>query len=124
VRVAWIALVLLAGACKSTAGGGTPRERGRSLYLSTCAPCHGETGDGNGPAARAQRIAPRNFLRDELRCAPAPGTLPSAEALLEVITRGLPDSAMPSFGHLPEEDRRALVMHVESLLARRRSAGK
>lgn len=37
-------------------------DRGAALYLSNCATCHGETGDGRGPRAYFINPKPRNFL--------------------------------------------------------------
>jgi len=34
---------------------------GREMYVSYCAPCHGMTGEGNGPAAPAFKQAPTNL---------------------------------------------------------------
>lgn len=36
-------------------------ENGKKLFLQTCATCHGETGEGNGPAAAALEPKPRDF---------------------------------------------------------------
>jgi mono/diheme cytochrome c family protein len=40
---------------------------GKKLYLATCATCHGEKGDGNGPRAYFIRPKPRNFLEPGFR---------------------------------------------------------
>ena len=34
---------------------------GREMYVAYCAPCHGMTGEGNGPAAPAFKQAPTNL---------------------------------------------------------------
>ena len=34
---------------------------GREMYVTYCAPCHGMTGEGNGPAAPAFKQAPTNL---------------------------------------------------------------
>src|SRR5262249_24058432 len=41
--------------------------------------------------------------------------MPSDEDLIQVISRGMPGSAMFSFGHLSEADRQALVGYVRNL---------
>jgi len=42
-------------------------DNGASLYLSNCAGCHGETGDGRGPRAYFINPKPRNFLHTSSR---------------------------------------------------------
>ena len=39
----------------------THPDDGREMYISYCAPCHGMTGEGNGPAAPAFKHAPANL---------------------------------------------------------------
>jgi cytochrome c553 len=36
-------------------------ERGKATYRESCAPCHGESGRGNGPAADAMKNRPTNL---------------------------------------------------------------
>ena len=36
-------------------------DRGRELYMTYCASCHGEEGKGNGPAAPALKTAPSDL---------------------------------------------------------------
>jgi mono/diheme cytochrome c family protein len=40
---------------------------GKKLYMSTCATCHGDNGDGQGPRAYFIRPKPRNFLDPTFR---------------------------------------------------------
>jgi mono/diheme cytochrome c family protein len=40
-------------------------ERGRKLYMTQCAMCHGETGDGKGEAAAEMKINPPDFTKPE-----------------------------------------------------------
>jgi len=44
--------------------------------------------------------------------------VPTDDDLFRTISRGIPGSAMPSWGHLPEADRWALVQHIRSLAER------
>ena len=37
-------------------------QQGRKLFLQNCSACHGEDGDGKGPAAKALETPPANFL--------------------------------------------------------------
>jgi DMSO reductase family type II enzyme heme b subunit len=88
---------------------------GRQLYGNYCAACHGDKGDGNGPAARYLYPKPRNFTEGRFRYVSTVNKMPSDEDLLQVITRGMPGSAMFPFAHLAEADRLALVGYVRHL---------
>jgi mono/diheme cytochrome c family protein len=89
---------------------------GKQLFGNYCAPCHGEKGDGNGPAARFLYPKPRNFGEAKFRLASTLNGIPSDDDLMRVITRGMPGSAMFPFSHLAEDERRALVAQVRSLI--------
>ena len=90
-------------------------ERGRALYERQCAACHGVAGRGDGPAAYLLFPKPRNFARGTYRFVSTWEHVPTDDDLLAVITRGIPGSSMPAWGHLPESDRHALVAYVKSL---------
>jgi cytochrome c len=92
-----------------------PRDRGQELYERNCAACHGDKGGGDGAAARFLYPKPRNFGEAKFRVVSTKNRVPSDEDLLQVISHGMPGSAMFAFGHLPEEDRRALVGQVRRL---------
>jgi mono/diheme cytochrome c family protein len=88
---------------------------GQQLYENHCAACHGDNGDGNGPAARFLYPKPRNFRASRFRVVTSNNYQPTDEDLFGVITRGMPGSAMFSFGHLSEAERRDLVGYVRQL---------
>lgn len=90
--------------------------RGQHLYGTHCAACHGELGDGNGPAARFLYPRPRSFHEGKFRLVGNRSSIPSDAELMHVLTRGMPGSAMVPFGHLAEDDRRALVAQVRLLI--------
>lgn len=82
--------------------------KGKSSYASTCVACHGEKGDGAGPAAAALNPKPRNFSEpfkngDKL------------DNIFKTLNEGLPGTAMVTFAALPEEDRWALAYYVLEL---------
>jgi mono/diheme cytochrome c family protein len=89
--------------------------RGRELYVAYCLGCHGEKGEGDGPAARYVYPRPRNFGEGKFRIVSTTNAYPSDDDLIQVITRGMPGSAMLPFAHLGEDDRRALVAQVRAL---------
>jgi mono/diheme cytochrome c family protein len=88
---------------------------GKQLYANYCAQCHGESGDGNGPAAKYLNPKPRDFRSGKFRVVTTVNRVPSDQDLIHVITRGMPGSAMFPFAHLSEPDRQALVAHVRQL---------
>jgi mono/diheme cytochrome c family protein len=58
LSIARIALFFL---CVAVAAAQGADERGKTLYAQKCAVCHGEKGDGHGPAAAALPVKPTNF---------------------------------------------------------------
>src|SRR5262249_11110749 len=80
-----------------------------------CSSCHGEKGDGNGPAARFLYPRPRNFGEGKFRLVSTDNRLPTDADLMRVLTHGMPGSAMFPFAHLPESDRQALVTYIRHL---------
>jgi len=89
--------------------------RGRDAYNRYCVGCHGENGDGQGPAARFLSPKPRDFRGGKIKFALVPaGELPRDEDLLQVITTGLHGTAMPSWRFLPLGERRAIVSYIKT----------
>lgn len=92
-------------------------QNARQVYIVKCAPCHGDTGGGDGPGADRMLPRPRVFADNsnfKFRSTPN-GQLPLTTDLVRVITNGIPGTAMPAFDHLPEATRRDLARYVESL---------
>jgi mono/diheme cytochrome c family protein len=72
-------------------------QRGQMLFFQNCTLCHGESGRGDGPAARTLPIPPAN-LYDHIPYHPD-------QFFYSVITNGL-SGIMPAFGNqLSDEDR-------------------
>ncbi len=96
---------------------------GREVYGRRCLGCHGERGDGNGPAATfMHRDRPRNFNWGvfKLRLTPS-GSLPDDGDLLRTITRGVRGTAMPGWHELHDRDRLAVIQYIKYVLAVDRS---
>lgn len=107
--------VLLAPAAADDAASPPP---GKAVYDQHCAACHGETGDGNGPAAVWLFPRPRNFSAGLYKIQSTPsGSLPTDDDLYRSITRGLGGSSMPAFNYLSEQERREVVRYVKHLTA-------
>ena len=89
-------------------------DKGKAVFGINCTACHGEKGDGNGPAAAALNPKPRNYTTDPFKQGDSP------EAVFKTITTGVTGTPMVAFGHLSEDDRWALTYWVLEL----RKAGK
>lgn len=89
--------------------------RGQVLYEKHCSVCHGLTGDGQGDAAYLLNPKPRKFRAGNFRLVTSKNLQPTHEDLLRTITQGMPGTAMPSWAHLPENDRRELADYILQL---------
>lgn len=80
----------------------------RGLFITFCAACHGETGDGNG-TTKLDRPA-RSFKDGGFSYGNTP------DAIAKTLAYGIPGSVMPSFGKtLSDEQRIALAKYVIEL---------
>lgn len=104
----------------------TQKQRaGKVVYDQHCAACHGDSGDGNGPAAVWLFPKPRVFSAGLFKMRSTPeGFLPTDEDLFNTITTGMAGSSMPSFAYLPEQERRDVVEYVKYLTAYVDASGK
>ena len=82
---------------------------GQEVFKTACAVCHGDKGDGNGPAGAALNPKPRNFIEGKWKKG---GT---SLGLFDVVTNGLSGTSMAPFGHLPVVDRWSLVHFIRSI---------
>lgn len=88
---------------------------GRQVYSNYCVGCHGESGDGHGPAAKFLDPKPRDFRLGRIKfAAVASGEAPRDEDYLRVISHGLSGTAMPTFRLLPEREKAAVVAYIKS----------
>jgi len=72
--------------------------RGWSIYDRYCLACHGERGDGHGPAAPYTWGRPRAFATGEMKWrSTAVGEPPSDDDLRTAIRFGAPGTSMPGF---------------------------
>jgi mono/diheme cytochrome c family protein len=91
-----------------TPAAGASEATGRRVYAERCAPCHGDDGGGNGPAAAALEPRPRNF-RDATFWKGR-----DAEQLRQVVRQGKPGTMMQPFqGVLTDDEIDAVVTFVE-----------
>lgn len=87
-------------------------ERGKALYKTNCAACHGETGKGDGPASGALKPAPRDHTDRAYM-----STL-TDEDLAKIIQMGgaiKGKPLMPSNPQIRGSDLEAVVAYTRSL---------
>jgi len=89
---------------------------GKPLYLRECSGCHGERGNGAGPAADYVDPRPRDFTkrRFKLRTTKS-GAAPATSDILRTIQHGIPGTAMPSFAFLSDAERKDIAAYVLKL---------
>ncbi len=93
-------------------------QRGHEVYSKYCIGCHGEYGDGHGPASQRLLTRPRDFTSGiyKFRSTDA-GSLPLEEDLDRTIKRGLARVSMPAFRLMPEGERLAVIEYIKSFYA-------
>jgi DMSO reductase family type II enzyme heme b subunit len=110
-----IALLLLS----ASAAWGQPGDakNGKTVYDKKCMLCHGEKGDGKGPAAPELTPAPRDFTSGVYKIRSTASKIPSDQDLFRIITDGMPGTSMPPWKVLPEKDRWDLVAYLKAFAA-------
>jgi cbb3-type cytochrome c oxidase subunit I len=91
--------------------------RGKQVYLRRCVGCHGENGDGKGPAARFLNPKPRDFTSGIFKFRSTVGganSLPSDEDLFITVSHGLWGTAMPPWYEIPAQERLAVIQFIKT----------
>ena len=92
---------------------------GKAVYEKKCALCHGEKGDGKGPAADLLDPRPRDFTTGIYKIRTTANKTPTDQDLFTVITHGMPGTFMPGWKVLPEKDRWSLVAYLKTFAPER-----
>jgi len=77
---------------------------GGELYASHCALCHGETGEGDGPAASGLAVPPADLHEEHVQEL-------TDGALFYIISHSAPESPMPAWEDVLDEDERWHVVN-------------
>ncbi len=85
--------------------------KGKDLFNTNCSSCHGETGQGNGPAGATLNPPPRNFV-DPSKQVWKNG--PKISNMYVTLQEGIPNTGMASFSNLPPEDRFDIIQYVQT----------
>ncbi len=88
---------------------------GQLLYSQHCAACHGDTGRGDGAAAIALGVRPRDFRNEPFRYVSTFNAVPTTEDLFQSIRSGRRFGEMPANPHLTDEEVTALADFVREL---------
>ncbi len=83
--------------------------QGKKLYEQNCVSCHGTNGDGKGPAGVLLKPPPSEFAKPLKEW---PNTKGDPNKIFEVISKGIPNSAMVKWDQFSEQERWALAYAV------------
>lgn len=86
---------------------------GAAIFERRCQPCHGTSGDGNGPLAKYLKPLPRDYSKGLFKFTSTPyGSKPRRADLVRTLRRGVTGTSMPSFADLSPDDLEAVVDYV------------
>lgn len=89
-------------------------ENGREKYTLYCRACHGELGDGRGPAGIGMRPPPRNFKEGYFKFGGvAAGELPPDSEIKRIVLGGLEGTAMLPW-KIPEKDLDDVIQYIKT----------
>lgn len=92
---------------------------GERSYVLYCRACHGEKGDGKGPAARGMRPPPRDFTLGTFKFAAVPGgTLPHDDDLERIVRSGLHGTAMLAWDGVPPKNLAQIIQYLKTFSSR------
>ena len=84
-------------------------KEGKKVFEQVCASCHGSKGDGKGLAGAALTPPPTDFQKPLKEW---PNTRGDTQKIFEVISKGIPNSAMIAWTQYSDQQRWALVYTV------------
>jgi mono/diheme cytochrome c family protein len=105
---------LISALAVSTSGWAQNQGEGKKLYAAYCASCHGETGKGDGVAAKSLPVKPQDHTNGGVM------NKMTDQSLVDVISKGGggtgKSSFMPAWGaSLNEKQVRDIVAYIRSL---------
>jgi mono/diheme cytochrome c family protein len=84
-------------------------------FRQYCGSCHGNTGDGQGVAARYLYPKPRDLLNGKIRLATSSNMIASGDDIKAILLNGVPNTSMPSWKQLSAGLIDRLVTEVQQL---------
>ena len=107
----WVAPAAAAAKKNPLAGKPDAGTAGKQIFTTTCVPCHGPGGHGDGPAAAALNPRPANFS--------SPAVAGESDgALFWKLSEGR-GAMVPFKGSLSETQRWQLVSYIRSLIGKK-----
>jgi mono/diheme cytochrome c family protein len=92
---------------------------GERDYATYCRACHGDHGDGKGPAAHGLRPPPRDFTLGMFKfAAVAGGMLPNDDDLERIVRSGLHGTAMRAWDGIPPATLDAILQYLKTFSPR------
>ncbi len=91
-------------------------DRGETIYVKRCLQCHGEDGDGLGPAAERLNPPPRDFTLGLYKYVTSgfDADMPNDADLIRMIRDGMPGTAMPGWSDmLSQQDILDVVSYIK-----------
>ncbi len=113
IALATTVLVFALGVAPAAAQTGDANA-GKTVYERKCAGCHGDKGDGKGPAAELLDPRPRDFTSGVYKIRSTLNRVPTDQDIFRVITAGMPGTSMPGWAALPERERWNLVAYLKT----------
>jgi DMSO reductase family type II enzyme heme b subunit len=114
----WVLLVvLLLGAAGEAHAQAGDANAGKIVYERKCLLCHGEKGDGKGPAAELLRPAPRDFTSGIYKVRSTANKIPADKDVFDLVTHGMPGTSMPPWSVLADKDRWNVVAYLKGFAA-------
>ena len=93
---------------------------GYQAYTRYCYACHGENGDGKGPASYGYRPPPRNFTAGVFKFARMRSSddVPNDDDLVRIVKGGLHGTPMLEW-KIPEEQLRHVIQYIKTFAPQR-----
>ncbi len=88
---------------------------GAQLFQENCAACHGATGRGNGIAAIAMNVKPRNFYNEPFRYVSSTDGVATDADLTQTIRFGRVNGEMPAGPWFTDEEAVALAQYIREI---------
>jgi mono/diheme cytochrome c family protein len=87
---------------------------GKEAYTHYCRACHGEKGDGHGPAALGLRPPPRDFTQGKFKFgAVESGSLPNDDDFRRIVKKGLHGTAMLPW-EVPDQELSNIIQYIKT----------